>query len=102
VVVKKPTRTDTGLAEQVCAICGFAEQRIMDPIPVVPGDFNGDGQIDTTDAKLIMQYDLGLLDADELSLMASDVNSDGVVDTTDAKLVMQFDIGLITEFLQEN
>ena len=102
VVVKKPTRTDTGLAEQVCAICGFAEQRIMDPIPVVLGDFNGDGQIDTTDAKLIMQYDLGLLDADELSLMASDVNSDGVVDTTDAKLVMQFDIGLITEFLQEN
>ena len=65
---------------------------------VVLGDVNGDGAVDTTDAKLIMQYDLGLIDETALTLEAADVNGDGAVDTTDAKLVMQLDLGLIEEF----
>ena len=65
---------------------------------VVLGDVNGDGVVDTTDAKLIMQYDLGLIDETALTLEAADVNGDGAVDTTDAKLVMQLDLGLIEEF----
>ena len=69
------------------------------PNPAVTlGDVNGDGAVDTTDAKLIMQYDLGLIDETGLELAAADVNGDGAVDTTDAKLIMQFDLGLITEF----
>ena len=62
------------------------------------GDVNGDGMVDTTDAKLVMQYDLGLVDASALDLSVADVNGDGLVDTTDAKLIMQLDLGLITEF----
>ena len=65
---------------------------------VVLGDVNGDGSVDTTDAKLVMQYDLGLIDETGLELAAADVNGDGSVDTTDAKLIMQLDLGLITEF----
>ncbi len=62
------------------------------------GDVNGDGLVDTTDAKLIMQYDLGLIDASALNLSVADVNGDGLVDTTDAKLIMQLDLGLIDAF----
>ena len=66
------------------------------------GDVNGDGLVDTTDAKLIMQYDLSLIDASGLDLSVADVNGDGLVDTTDAKLIMQLDLGLITEFPKAN
>ena len=59
---------------------------------------NGDGQINTRDAKLIMQYELGLIDETKLDLLAADVNGDGAVNTRDAKLIMQFELGIITEF----
>ena len=62
------------------------------------GDVNGDSAVDTTDAKLIMQYDLGMADDTALSLSEADVNGDGSIDTTDAKLIMQLDLGIITEF----
>ena len=65
---------------------------------VLLGDVNGDGAVDTTDAKLVMQYDLGLIGADGLDLSVADVNADDAIDTTDAKLIMQLDLGLITEF----
>ena len=62
------------------------------------GDVNGDGLVDTTDAKLVMQYDLALIDDSGLDLSVADVNGDGKVDTTDAKLIMQLDLGLIPDF----
>ena len=68
---------------------------------ILLGDVNGDGNIDTTDAKLIMQLDLGLISESDLDLAAADVNGDGLVDTTDAKLVMQLDLGLIDKFPAE-
>ena len=98
VVVKEATTTETGLSERVCENCGHTEQEVIEPIPVRLGDVNADGQIDTTDAKLIMQFDLGLIDETALILASADVNSDGSVDTTDAKLIMQFDLGIIDQF----
>ena len=62
------------------------------------GDVNGDGAVDTTDAKLVMQLDLDLIEEAELDVAVADVNGDGAVDTTDAKLIIQLDLGLITEF----
>ena len=73
-----------------CTVCGYCEY--------ILGDVNFDGLIDTTDAKLIMQLDLGLITEADLMVEAADVNGDGLVDTTDAKLIMQLDLGLITEF----
>ena len=70
-------------------------------IGVLLGDVNGDGAVDTTDAKLVMQLDLGLVDTSALILAAADVNGDGAVDTTDAKLIMQKDLGLIEKFPAE-
>ncbi len=65
------------------------------------GDVNGDGKIDTTDAKLIMQLDLDLIDVAELDITVADVNGDGKIDTTDAKLIMQYDLELIEKFPAE-
>jgi hypothetical protein len=77
-----------------CTECGY--------IDYLMGDVNGDGLVDTTDAKLIMQLDLGLVDGSALNLDAADVNGDGLVDTTDAKLVMQKDLDLIDKFPVED
>ena len=71
---------------------------VWTPKEYLLGDVNGDGVVDTTDAKLVMQYDLGLIGANDLILAAGDVNGDGAVDTTDAKLIMQLDLGLIDKF----
>ena len=73
-----------------CEHCGAAQNEM--------GDVNGDGAVNTTDAKLIMQYDLGIIDADGLNLSVADVNGDGAVNTTDAKLIMQKDLGIISRF----
>ena len=69
---------------------------------VLMGDVNGDGKVDTTDAKLIMQLDLGIITEADLNVAAADVNGDGKIDTTDAKLIMQLDLGIITEFPKNN
>ena len=68
------------------------------PPVYVLGDVNGDGAINTRDAKLIMQYELGLVDSNELILDMADVNGDGAINTRDAKLIMQLELGLITQF----
>ena len=60
-------------------------------------DVNGDDAVDTTDAKMIMQYDLTVIGAEDLNLNVGDVNGDGSVDTTDAKLIMQFDLGMVDD-----
>ena len=62
------------------------------------GDVNGDGAVNTTDAKLIMQLDLGLVDETKVDTAVADVNGDGAINTTDAKLIMQFDLGLNEDF----
>ena len=74
----------------ICQHCEAAQNEM--------GDVNGDGSVDTTDAKLIMQCDLGMIGEEGLAYSAADVNGDGRVDTTDAKLIMQKDLGVISQF----
>ncbi len=113
-IVTEPTCTEDGYTTYVCGQCGYSYTG--DPVAAKghsfaddectecgatamgQGDVNGDGSVDTTDAKLIMQFDLGIADETALSLSGADVNGDGSIDTTDAKLIMQLDLGIITEF----
>ncbi len=63
-----------------------------------PGDTNGDGEIDLTDASLIFRYyseffeDVDAMEEAGLTfvLEAADVNGDGFVDLTDASLVFRY------------
>ena len=81
-----------------CAHCDHYESQ---QLPYL-GDVNGDDKVDTTDAKLIMQFDLTMIDSIGLNLLVADVNGDGEVDTTDAKLIMQFDLGMVNDLPNSN
>lgn len=63
-----------------------------------PGDINTDSKVDTTDARLALQYAVGKIELTDAQLVAGDVNGDGKVDTTDARLILQYAVGKITEF----
>ena len=92
-VYRASTAKVKGEMRRDCAHCDHYESM---PLPYL-GDVNGDDKVDTTDAKLIMQYDLSLISEDDLDLTVADVNGDGAVDTTDAKLIMQYDLGLVED-----
>ena len=67
-------------------------------IDAVPGDVNGDGEIDNIDAMLILQYTVEIISEDDLNVAAADVNGDGVVDNIDAMLVLQYTVEIIDKF----
>ena len=62
------------------------------------GDLNGDGKLDTTDARLALQYAVGKIELTGSQISAGDVNADGKVDTTDARLILQKAVGKIDQF----
>lgn len=62
------------------------------------GDVNSDGKVNTTDARVVLQYAAGLIGDDALNLSVADVKSDGKVNTTDARSILQYAAGLIQTF----
>lgn len=69
--------------------------------PFVSGDVNEDGEVNTTDARLVLQTAVGKAELTQRAAKAADVNGDGEVNTTDARLILQLAVGKITEFLPE-
>jgi len=62
------------------------------------GDVNGDGRVDSTDARLVLQYAVGKIDAAKLAVGAADVDGNNKVDSTDARLILQYAVGKIKGF----
>lgn len=64
------------------------------------GDVNGDGNIDTSDAGLIIDYENFLLDWDPVTdavlFKAADLNGDGNVDSSDAGIIVDIENFLLT------
>ena len=65
------------------------------------GDVNGDGNVDTADAVLVLQRAAGLIGDGDLDMQAADVNADENVDTADAVLILQKAAKLIEKFPAE-
>jgi hypothetical protein len=62
--------------------------------PIVLGDVNCDGVVNSIDAALTLQHDAGMT----ISLgcpSGADVNEDGAANSLDAALILQYDAGLI-------
>lgn len=59
------------------------------------GDVNGNGEVNSTDAVLILQYVVDLITESDLNLAAADVNGNGEVNSTDAVLILQYVVGLV-------
>ena len=66
------------------------------PVPEIPGDVNGDGEVDSADSLLVMRGVMGLVELSPEQLAASDVNGDGRVTLIDALLILRTALGLWT------
>ncbi len=62
------------------------------------GDIDGSGKVDTTDARLALQYAVEKITLTEDQLLAADVDGSGKVDTTDARLILQYAVEKIDKF----
>lgn len=61
------------------------------------GDVNGDGKVDLSDARLVMQHYNNINQLDSAQQKRADVNGDGNVNLTDVKLMMQYYNGEMDE-----
>ena len=62
------------------------------------GDVNGDGEINSTDARLTLQFAVKKIAGDKLDVNMADVNGDGEINSTDARLILQFAVKKIDKF----
>ncbi len=62
------------------------------------GDADGDGKVDSTDARLVLQHAVGKIDKNALDVAAADADGDGKIDSTDARLILQKAVGKIDKF----
>lgn len=62
------------------------------------GDVDGNSKINTTDARLTLQYAARRIGTTALNLSAADVDDNGKVNTTDARLILQYAAKRITDF----
>ena len=58
------------------------------------GDINRDGDVNSADAILLLQYDAGLVTLDAEQQLLADVNRDGRITVYDANEILRIDAGL--------
>lgn len=77
-------------AYTVRAFCEIFDRTFVDPYAEREiGDVNGDGKVDTSDARIVLEAAVGKTVLNDAQRMAADVNGDGKADTTDARLILQ-------------
>ncbi len=64
----------------------------------VLGDADSNGRLNARDATVLLRYDAGVLEADDLYETLVDVDGNGVVNARDATLILRKDAGVITQF----
>lgn len=71
---------------------------VIDATGRVPGDVSGNGLVNSTDALLVLQYTMGLLDSSERAKVEEngDLNGDGRITSEDANLILQYSVGLVS------
>lgn len=74
-----------------CGMCG----KVM---PLLYGDVNGDGEVTSTDAGIVILYLKGKTELTAEQLLAADVNGDGQVTSSDAGNIILYCKGKISSF----
>ncbi|MBQ2422357.1 MAG: hypothetical protein II286_00190, partial [Clostridia bacterium] len=67
---------------------------MWEEIPIVKGDTDGDGMLDSTDLLRIQQYILGQLEFDAEHEIDLDLNEDGRIDSTDLVIMQMMILSL--------
>jgi len=80
--------------DATCDICGAVREVQHGTV----GDVDGSGKIDSTDARLVLQYAVKKIDASALNAAVADVDGSGKVDSTDARLILQYAVKKISTF----
>lgn len=99
-VTARPTMDAVGVREFTCLVCNkvkFEEEPVLTGL----GDVNGDRKIDSTDARMTLQYAVKKIGEDALNTEAADVDNSEAVDSTDARLILQYAVGKIDELPAE-
>ena len=65
------------------------------------GDVNCDGEVNSQDAALILQYIVGLIELESDGLESGDVDNNSSINSQDAALILQYIVGLIDELTCE-
>ncbi len=71
--------------------------RNVDPNSVMIGDVSGDSKIDSTDARMVLQYAVKKISSLPAA-DAADVDGNGKIDSTDARLILQYSVKKISTF----
>ena len=62
---------------------------------LIPGDADGSGSVDTTDALLTLRCALGISGNEAEMLASCDMDGSGTIDTTDALIILRMALGII-------
>ena len=102
-IVKQPTTDATGIGRYTWNVTdygAFSFDVILEKLPAFTyGDTDGNGKIQTNDAKLVLQHIVRM--PVTLNLDAADVDGNGKIQTNDAKLILQYIVKIITQFPAE-
>lgn len=112
VPAKEPTEFSDGNIEYFrCTVCGklFADAEALREISLEDtvikatgdykiGDADSDGEINSSDATLVLQHYAGIRLLAEAHSRAVDVNGDSEINASDATLILQLYAGVITKF----
>lgn len=76
-----------------CTVCEkYIEGGEEIPALILWGDVNSNGTVNSTDARLTLQYAVGKVTPIAIDLTAADVDQSGTVDSTDARLILQYTV----------
>lgn len=65
------------------------------------GDVNGDGQINSSDALMVLRSSVGVVELSKNEKLAADVDANGAINSTDALLILKYSVGSIDVFPAE-
>ena len=66
------------------------------------GDIDGDGNVNSSDAMIILKSSVGMLNLTSLEIKKADVNKDGNINSLDALSVLQISVGTINSQIADN
>lgn len=97
-VTKPATKDEAGEITKTCTVCKEATTVVEFDFVAELGDVDGNGKVDSTDARLVLQYAVKKIPGGALDLDVADVDGSGKVDSTDARLILQYAVKKINKF----